>query len=87
MQDILFLGLAIVGVFPTHVTMHIYLAFLAFQACLAYATAGVAKAVASGWRDGTFLTGICGTAIYGNAKLRDILLVRPTLAKMASGVR
>jgi hypothetical protein len=81
MEDILFMGLAIVSIVPTHVTMNIYLAFLAFQACLAYATAGVAKAVASGWRDGTFLIGICGTGIYGNARLRDILLARPTLAK------
>src|SRR6266516_1844198 len=81
MGDILFVGLAVVSIFTTHTTISVYLWFLTLQACLAYATAGIAKAVASGWRDGTYLIGICGTCIYGNAWLRDLLLARPTLAK------
>ncbi|GHO97535.1 hypothetical protein KSF_075830 [Reticulibacter mediterranei] len=84
MGDLLFVGLAVVGIVTTHLTMNVYLWFLTFQACLAYAMAGFAKAVAPGWRDGTYLVGICGTSTYGNARLRDLLLVRPTLSKWLS---
>ncbi|HET8844297.1 MAG TPA: hypothetical protein VFN35_22715, partial [Ktedonobacteraceae bacterium] len=81
MGAILFVGLAAVSIVTTHATMNVFLWFLTFQACLAYATAGIAKAVTAGWRDGTYLIGICGTHIYGNTRLRDLLLSKPALAK------
>ncbi|HTK08336.1 MAG TPA: hypothetical protein VL485_14295 [Ktedonobacteraceae bacterium] len=81
MGDLLFVGLTVVSIVTTHLTMNVFLWFLTFQACLAYAMAGFAKAVAPGWRDGTYLVGICGTTTYGNARLRDLLLARPALSK------
>lgn len=84
MGDLLFVGLAVVSIVATHLTMNVFLGFLTFQACLAYAMAGFAKAIAPGWRDGTYLVGICGTGTYGNARLRDLLLAKPALSKWLS---
>ena len=58
--------------------------FIAMQACLSYLTAGVAKASARGWRDGSYLVGIAGTQIYGNASIAAHLKAHPRLAKLIS---
>ncbi|MGE0043799.1 MAG: hypothetical protein AB7H88_19305 [Vicinamibacterales bacterium] len=45
------------------------LAFVALQACLAYAAAGGAKLRESGWRDGTSLRHVLATAGFGSARM------------------
>lgn len=80
MGSITFVALAI-GVASTPATRAAALWFLALQAALAYGTAGVAKAVAPGWRNGSHLAGIMGTRMYGHAGLAAALRARPVLAR------
>jgi hypothetical protein len=61
-----------------------YVWFVALQSCLAYATAGWAKAVARGWRDGTYLADIMATQIYGHARFGAFLSGHPTIARTMS---
>jgi hypothetical protein len=82
MTWIIFTGLAIASLVGTPLAETTYLWFLALQACLAYATAGIAKASASHWRNGSCLVGIFGTRIYGHAKLADFLRQNPTIANL-----
>ncbi len=78
---IAFIGLAISEIVGTVLTLNAFLWFLAFQSCFSYASAGFAKASAKGWRDGTYLIGICSTRIYGNAALGSFLNSKPVLAR------
>ncbi len=78
---IVFIGLAISEIVGTVLTLNAYLWFLAFQSCFSYGTAGFAKASAKGWRDGTYLIGICSTRIYGNTAIGSFLNSKPVLAK------
>jgi hypothetical protein len=55
--------------------------FIALQSCLSYATAGIAKATAEHWRDGTYLVRIMGTQCYGHPQVCDYLNPRPRLAR------
>jgi len=55
--------------------------FIALQGCLSYATAGIAKATALHWRDGTYLVRIMGTQCYGHPMVCDYLSLRPQLAR------
>src|SRR5581483_1539554 len=77
---ILFTGLWLISVVHSSTTVTVYLCFTAFQGCLSYATAGFAKATEKGWRDGTYLVGVCNTAIYGHPRLGAILASYPSLA-------
>ena len=58
--------------------------FLAGQACLAYLTAGVAKAISPAWRAGRALPGIFGTTAYGHPRA-GTLLGRHCLLARAGG--
>ena len=62
----------------------IYLWFLALQVCLSYATSGIAKATAAGWRDGSFLLGIAASGLYGHQRAALALSVRPGLSRALS---
>ncbi|HEY3820174.1 MAG TPA: hypothetical protein VGL81_23580 [Polyangiaceae bacterium] len=53
--------------------------FLCAQACLAYASAGVAKLISRAWRDGTALQGVMRTASYGSRSLHGFLSRRYAL--------
>jgi hypothetical protein len=77
-------GLAIVSIAPTVAVMTTYLWFVALQSCLAYGTAGIAKACAKGWRDGSYLVGILATRTYGHARFANVLRDRRQLAKWVS---
>ena len=81
MSWIIFSGLTLVSLVATPAAATAFLWFVALQGCLSYGIAGVAKASAQGWRDGSYLIGICGTHIYGHAALADRLRRRPELAK------
>ena len=83
---IIFAGLTFVSVAPTHAVRMAYLWFIAAQGCLSYFTAGVAKFSAKGWRDGTFLTAIVATRIYGHPKAAQLLAAHPRLAMAMSRV-
>ena len=82
MAWIIFCGLTITNLVGTPLAETAYLWFLALQACLAYATAGIAKASASQWRNGSCLIGILGTRIYGHAALTDFLRRKPTFVRL-----
>ena len=56
---------------------------IAGEAALAYTTAGIAKLIAPGWRDGTFLPQILHTKIYGCPPLAAALSSRPAAARVA----
>lgn len=56
--------------------------FLAAQVCLSYLSAGVAKAVATYWRDGTAMSGIFRTRTYGHRQVHKLLDKYPALAKI-----
>ncbi len=78
------LSLSVSGLVPTDLSRIACLGFLAFQACLAYGTAGWAKAPMPGWRDGSYLTAILRTHIYGSPAVGEILAVHPRLARAAT---
>jgi hypothetical protein len=84
MAWILITGLALISVVATPVAKTAFLWFIALQSCFSYATAGIAKASAEGWRDGRYLVGICNTRIYGNVHFAQFLASRPALAKLLS---
>ena len=81
---ILFVGGALPCLDPNPFTRTIYLWFVAFQACLSYTTAGIAKATAGGWWDGSYLTGVFATRMYGAAGFARALRKYPPLAKTLS---
>jgi uncharacterized membrane protein (DUF485 family) len=84
MSYIIYTGLAIASIAGTDVGRAAFLWFVALQACLAYCVAGLAKAGAKGWRDGSYLIGVCETRIYGHAGFAEYLSRRPQLAKVLS---
>lgn len=47
--------------------------FIAFQACLSYVTAGIAKAIAPTWRNGDALPNVLNTTTYGNRRFSSWL--------------
>ncbi|HKS45909.1 MAG TPA: hypothetical protein VJT49_12505 [Amycolatopsis sp.] len=56
------------------------LLFMAFQACVSYASSGAIKLVSPVWRDGSAITGILRTQSYGDAWLHALLKRYPPLA-------
>ncbi|TYC66561.1 hypothetical protein EH183_41960 [Streptomyces sp. CB01881] len=55
--------------------------FIAFQACVAYAAAGAIKLVSPVWRDGSAITGILRTRVYGDKGLYRLLRLHPAVAR------
>lgn len=84
MNWILFGSLSLVSIESSGTTRLAFLWFIAIQACLSYLVAGVAKATAKGWRDGSFLIGIVGTRMYGHPGLGAILRTHPRLSAALS---
>jgi hypothetical protein len=84
MSYIIYTGLAIAVYAETDRARGMFLWFIALQSCLSYLVAGVAKASSRGWRDGSYLMGICYTQIYGHPQLAAYLSARPLLAKVLS---
>jgi hypothetical protein len=79
MTNILSAGLLVAAV-PSGPVWHISgFSFIAFQACLSYATAGIAKAISPVWRNGTALYKIMNTGTYGHAWLANVLKKNPLL--------
>jgi hypothetical protein len=60
--------------------------FIALQACLSYATSGIAKLSGRAWRDGTGLVGILSTRTYGMPALATLLARSPVLATGVSWI-
>jgi hypothetical protein len=54
-------------------TRGISIVFIAFQASLAYLTAGIFKATNANWRNGQHLQGILSTEVFGNGSLKHVL--------------
>ncbi|MGH9584743.1 MAG: hypothetical protein ACRD4O_17620 [Bryobacteraceae bacterium] len=55
--------------------------FIAGQACLSYATAGIAKARSAYWHDGKAVFAIFNTRTYGYEPIARFLLARPRTTK------
>jgi hypothetical protein len=81
MSMIAFTSLAIGQLATDPFTHRMGLWFLTIQLCLSYLVAGIAKLSSAGWRDGSYIAGICGTRMYGNERLARLLASRPALAK------
>jgi hypothetical protein len=62
------------------------LAFIAFQALLAYTTAGMAKLVSKKWRDGSGLLGLAQTHTYGTWWLADLFERYRSLPRILSWI-
>ena len=58
--------------------------FIGFQVIHSYTASGLYKVGSRGWRDGSFLTSILGTEIYGSPRLGRLLLNKPILARLIS---
>lgn len=78
------LSIGVSGLAPTDVSRIACIGFLTFQACLAYGTAGWAKLPMPGWRDGTYLTAILSTEVYGTPAIGRFLAAHPMLARAAT---
>ncbi len=78
------LSIGVSGLAPTPLSRVACVCFFAFQACLAYGTAGWAKFPVPGWRDGTYLAAILSTRIYGTPRLGQFLTTHPRLARAAT---
>jgi hypothetical protein len=82
MYLLVFTALTIAGLAPAAGPVgHYCLLFVAVQASLAYAIAGIHKLRARAWRDGTALTGILGTNSYGSGWSYRLLRRRPVLSR------
>jgi hypothetical protein len=67
MSLITFVALAVYKLFPADVHVaQASLWFIAFQGCLSYCAAGIAKVVSPVWRSGEAVRGILGTRTYGS---------------------
>jgi len=58
--------------------------FLGLQICLAYSTAGIAKATARGWLDGSYLVGIAASQMYGHQEAALFLSREPLISRVLS---
>lgn len=81
---IIFTGLAPVSIIATPTTQTIFLWFVALQVSLAYGVAGIAKATAKGWWNGSYLIEILGTQIYGRATIATLMRRNPLLSTLHS---
>jgi hypothetical protein len=84
LASMILLSLGVSGLVPTELSRVACLCFFAFQACLAYGTAGWAKAPMPGWRDGSYLTAILSTRIYGTPAVGQLLASHARLARAAT---
>jgi hypothetical protein len=75
MQTIVWSGLLVFALFPSEPIRIAAAAFVVAQVLLAYATAGIAKAVSSTWRSGAAVGRIVRTSSYGAAGAREVLAV------------
>ena len=73
MSNIVSAGLLVVAVPSGPVWCIAGFGFIAFQSCLSYTTAGIAKAISPVWRNGTALYKIMNTGTYGHAWLANVL--------------
>ena len=60
------------------------LLYIALQTCNSYFLAGLAKLRSPSWRDGTALPAFLAGAVHDDRALRDALLRRPALARLAA---
>lgn len=81
MSYIFYTGLGIAVYAGTDRARDAFLWFMALESCLSYFVAGVAKAGSKGWRDGSYLIGICYTHIYGRHEVARYLSDRPLVAR------
>jgi hypothetical protein len=81
MTLIVFAAVTLSYVDANPILLTICLWFIAGQACLSYATSGISKLVAAGWRDGTYLAGIFTTRTYGHSGLGALLARHATFAR------
>lgn len=69
---------------PRPAVLEAALWFIALQACLSYATSGLAKLAGRSWRDGSGIVGVLSTNTYGSPALATLLGRHSTLAVGAS---
>lgn len=55
--------------------------FIAFQACVAYVASGAIKLMSPVWRNGSAITGISRTRIYGDKRLYRLLRLHPAVPR------
>jgi hypothetical protein len=82
MIQIIFVGFVIQAISGTELAGRAFLWFVAAQLTLSYTIAGLYKATADGWRDGTYLRQIVDTVTYGAPQVWRFL--PPQTARIAS---
>ncbi|WP_181787131.1 hypothetical protein [Streptomyces phytophilus] len=80
---IIFVAAFCAAVIGTGASRHVFLWFVAAQACCAYVAAGLAKLISPVWRGGSALGGILGTRTYGHRRLGPVVASHPRAAKLA----
>lgn len=83
-SSMILLAIGVSGLVASPVGRIACVIFIAFQACLAYGTAGWAKAPLVGWRDGSYISAVLKTKIYGTPALGSFLERTPALSKAAT---
>jgi hypothetical protein len=83
MYLVVFLGLAIFQVMPSgSIASLAGILYIAAQSSISYLIAGIAKIRGPSWRDGSAISGILTTKIYGNATAAALLQGRSALGRL-----
>lgn len=83
MYLVLFLGLAVYQVMPAgSIASLVGILYIAAQSGISYLIAGIAKIFGASWRDGTAISGIMTTKIYGHTIAAARLQGRPALGRL-----
>jgi len=85
MSWITVITLMLMSFVPNTAVQHAGLYFLMFQVCWSYFVAGVAKAMARNWWNGTYLTSIANMKTYGHPGVGKFLMNHRTVAMTLSG--
>ena len=85
MSWITVITLMLMSFVPNAAVQHAGLYFLMFQVCWSYFVAGVAKAMARNWWNGTYLTSIANMKTYGHPGVGKFLMNHRTGAMTLSG--
>jgi hypothetical protein len=80
MAAFVFVTLALARIVPQAAVEKTFLWVVALQSCLAYLTAGFAKAVSPIWRSGSAIPGIASTRMYGARTAARMLRAYPWIA-------
>ena len=87
MLSIIFITLLLNSFFSSYyLVTELCIVFIAFQSCLSYCTAGIAKLVGEKWRSGTAVFEIFNTNTYGTILVANFLKQYPGISRIMSWI-